>query len=216
MVKPLTSLCVVLVALLASGCAERPQQREIDLIVATLELGRGMTVADVGAGNGAFTRALARRVGPDGQVYASELGADSVAKLRAALAGLGNVAVVEATATTTGLPDACCDGILLRGVYHHLTRPNETLEGLKRALKPGGRLLVVDFPPSIWLKPWTPQGLPANRHGQGVESDVVVTEASAAGFEEVRLIEDWPTGWFTDLYGLLLRPESEGSADAAR
>ena len=151
-----------------------------------------------------------------GRVYASELGAASVTKLNAAVAGLGNVEVVAATATATGLPDACCDSILLRGVYHHLTRPNETLKGLKRALKPGGRLLVVDFPPSIWLKPWTPQGLPASRHGHGVEPDTVVAEAGAAGFEEARLIEDWPTGWFTDLYGLLLRPKPAGSADAAR
>jgi ubiquinone/menaquinone biosynthesis C-methylase UbiE len=208
------SVCVVL-TLLLNACAERPQQREIELIVATLDLSPGMTVADVGAGSGRFTRALAQRVGATGTVYASELGSESVAALREAVAEQRNVVVVEATATTTGLPDACCDGILLRGVYHHLTSPNETLEGLRRALRPGGRLLVVDFPPSFWLKPWTPQGINENRHGHGVTPDIVVSEAAAAGFEEVRLIEDWPTGWFTDLYGLLLRP-SAVAAHAAR
>ena len=191
---------------LLCACAERPQQREIELIVATLDVVPGMTVADVGAGSGRFTRALAQRVGDSGTVYASELGVERVEALREAMAGQRNVVVVEATATATGLPAACCDGILLRGVYHHLTSPNETLEGLKRALKPGGRLLVVDFPPSIWLKPWTPQGINENRHGHGVTPDIVISEANAVGFEEVRLVEEWPTGWFTDLYGLLLRP----------
>jgi ubiquinone/menaquinone biosynthesis C-methylase UbiE len=202
----------MVLALLLGACAERPQQREIELIMATLDLNPGMTVADVGAGGGRFTRALAQRLGANGMVYASELGGQSVEQLRKAVAGQRNVVVVEATATATGLPAACCDGILLRGVYHHLTNPNETLEGLKRALRPGGRLLVVDFPPSIWLKPWTPRGINENRHGHGVTPDIVIGEANAAGFEEVRLIEDWPTGWFTDLYGLLLRPATHAQS----
>jgi len=69
------------------------------------------------------------------------------------------------SATETGLPAGCCDAILLRGVYHHLTEPTAALVSLRRALRPGGRLLVIDFAPVWWLAPWTPKGIPKDRGG---------------------------------------------------
>jgi SAM-dependent methyltransferase len=162
---------------------------------------------------GAYTLALARRLGADGQVFATEIDPGTLARLRHNVleAGLQNVTVREATPTSTGLPDACCDGILLRGVYHHLTDPMGTLAGLRRALRPGGRLIVVDFAPVWWLAPWTPKGIPADRRGHGVRPELVVREAGAAGFETVRRVESWPSFWFHHQYGLVFHVVDGGA-----
>ena len=66
-------------------------------------------------------------------------------------AKLDNVTVLEAYASDTGLPPNCCDAIVLRRVYHHLTDPSGLNAGLLRALRPGGVLAVVDFPPPFFL-----------------------------------------------------------------
>lgn len=85
------------------------------------------------------------------------------------------------SATETGLPAGCCDAILLRGVYHHLTEPTAALVSLRRALRPGGRLLVIDFAPVWWLAPWTPKGIPKDRGGHGNRPETVLREAEAVG-----------------------------------
>src|SRR5262245_6595653 len=105
----------------ASG-PEMPRLRQIML------LKPGITVADVGAGKGQLTRALAGTVGPGGHVFSTEIDPDRLKALRAMLAeaNLGNVTVVEAKSSDSGLPAGCCDAIVLRRVYHHLTDPAET------------------------------------------------------------------------------------------
>jgi SAM-dependent methyltransferase len=60
---------------------------------------------------------------------------------------LSNVVVLEGAESSTNLPSACCDAIFLRDAYHHLTRPQEFDASLLAALKPGGRLAIMDFPP---------------------------------------------------------------------
>jgi ubiquinone/menaquinone biosynthesis C-methylase UbiE len=192
---------------LTAACVHQ-SRNEMNRIATSLELRNGMTVADVGAGDGTYSVGLANKVGPSGTVYATELGTSSIARLQTRTARQRNVVVVEATEHASGLPTDCCDAILLRGVYHHLTRPGETLASLRNALHPGGRLLIVDFPPSFWLKPWKPKGV--ERQGHGVTAETVTAESTAAGFERERYIEDWPTGWFVDQYGLVLRRVDHG------
>src|SRR5687767_3665624 len=98
---------------------------EIPELVKLLELKPGMTVADVGAGFGAWTVRFAKAVGPSGHVYATDIGAAQLAALRdtAKRDGLTNVTVIEGAVATTNLPAACCDAILIRDAYHHLTEP---------------------------------------------------------------------------------------------
>jgi len=98
---------------------------EAERLVAALGVVAGSHVADVGAGNGAFTLALSKVVGPAGRVYATEIDDGKVADLRraASRAGAANVEAVTATATDSGLPPACCDALLLRRVYHHFSAP---------------------------------------------------------------------------------------------
>jgi SAM-dependent methyltransferase len=154
-----------------------------------------MSVADVGAGNGEVTVALAAEVGPSGRVLSTEIDTEGLEQIRAAVAAaaLENVAVVHAHAHDTGLPANCCDAVLLRRVYHHLTDPAATNASLLRALRPGGVLAIIDFPPTLsWLWPWPPPGVPPNRRGHGVKARLVAEEVVASGFEPVQIIGDWP------------------------
>jgi precorrin-6B methylase 2 len=163
---------------------------EVPQLIALLELKPGMTVADVGAGFGAWTTEFSRAVGPAGKVYTTDLGAAQLAALRDAVARekLTNVTVLEGGAASTNLPANCCDAILVRDAYHHFTQPMDIIRSLAAALRPGGRLAIVDFPP----RPDTevPAGVPANRLGHGVPPDVVVKETGAF-LAHLRTIEGW-------------------------
>ena len=120
---------------------------ERDDIVAALELAPGMTVADIGAGTGAFMQALSVELGDSGTLYEVDIIPQFLAHLRerAAADALANVVVVEASATATNLPDDSVDLIFLCDVYHHLEHPAVYLRSLDRALRPGGRMVIVEF-----------------------------------------------------------------------
>lgn len=80
----------------------------------------------------------------------------------------------------------------MRGVYHHFTQPERMNVSLLRSLQPDGLLAVVDFPPS-WLLTtfWKVEGAPANRGGHGIKKETLSDELTQAGFQFVRLIDDW-------------------------
>jgi SAM-dependent methyltransferase len=124
-------------------------------------------------------------------VYATDLGAPQLAALRQAVARdrLTNVIVIEAGERSTNLPAACCDAVLVRDAYHHLTQPREITRSLAAALRPGGRLAVIDFPPRPNSE--VPAGVPANRGGHGVPPDVVVGEVKAAGLTHLSTNQQW-------------------------
>ena len=86
---------------------------------------------------------------------------------------------------------------MLRRVYHHLTEPTALNASLSRALKPGGVLAVIDFPPPFFF----------SRGGWGVPAKSVIGEVTGSGFELVRLIEDWPgRGPFGSYCALFRKP----------
>ncbi len=187
---------------------------EAERLATLLELRPGAVVADIGAGDGTFSLALARRVGPTGRVYATELEAEQQEEIREAAreAGLGNIVVVQAGTTDIGVPEGCCDAIFMRNVYHHLTQPAEIDASIYRALRPGGVFAVIDFLPSFWLAPFTPKGLPKERSGHGVTPEHLTREVEAAGFELVRVEDDWPGGLFADPFCALFRKPAPGGA----
>ena len=158
--------------------AEMPRLRQV------LTLQAGAVVADVGAGKGAVTFALAKEVGANGHVFSTEIDPERLRRLREAIAAakLGNVTMLEARSSDSGLPANCCDAIVLRRVYHHLTDPPGINASLLRSLRPGGVLAVIDFPPPFFL----------SRGDFGVPAKSVISEMTASGFELLRLIDDWP------------------------
>ena len=158
-------------------------------VVDALALREGMQVADVGAGDGDWAERLAEKVGPAGHVYATEIEAEDVEEIarRVERAGLENVTALLGTVTDTGLVDGCCDAILLRMVYHHFTDPVPMRASLRRALRPGGRLAVIDLRPQDWGDlPRVP-----NRGGHGIREEDLVAEMTSDGFEVVARYEEW-------------------------
>jgi precorrin-6B methylase 2 len=185
----------------------RSAESEVPELVKLLALKPGMTVADVGAGFGAWTIGFARFVGMSGRVYATDIGEAQLAAIRAYAAkeGLTNVTVLEGGTDTTNLPPGCCDAILIRDAYHHLTRPEAIVRSLAAALKPGGRLAVIDFPPRP--NSGVPDGVPADRLGHGVPPEIVEREVGMVLTHE-RTIPNWaPNSQPASLYlGLFRKP----------
>ena len=116
-------------------------------VIAALGLRPGMAVADVGAGSGFYAALMARAVGPAGTVHAVEIAPNWVAHLTEKFAseGLGNVRVVQSTADSVELPEASVDVVFSSDTYHHFENPPLILGSIYRALKPGGRWVVLDF-----------------------------------------------------------------------
>jgi arsenite methyltransferase len=147
-------------------------QRPDDLLRA-LELEPAMTIADVGAGTGYFAVRLARAV-PQGQVIAIDLAPDMVRFLseRARREQLPNLRALLATATASGLVAQSVDRILVVHMWHHLAEGGEYARGLAAALRPGGRLFVVDYSPTAQ------HGPPA---GMRVAPEAVIASLESAG-----------------------------------
>jgi ubiquinone/menaquinone biosynthesis C-methylase UbiE len=146
---------------------------DIDWLVDVLQLKQGSTVADIGAGDGDQTVAIARKVGPQGHVYSTELGSESLEELRDAInkSEVTNVTVLEGHPKRTNLPQQCCDALFLRRVYHHFDDPAAMNSSLFQSLKQGGRLAVIDFEPRN--SEADPEGLDAgNSHGVTAETGV--------------------------------------------
>lgn len=178
---------------------------EVPSLVKLLNLKPGMSVADVGAGFGAWTVRLAKVVGPSGRVYATDIGTAQLAALRdyTTREGLTNVTVLQGAADATNLPAACCDAILIRDAYHHLTQPEKIVTSLAAALKPGGRLAVIDFPPRPNSE--VPTGVLANRGGHGVPPEVVEREGGVV-LTHVQTIPNWvPDSQPASLFLVLFR-----------
>ena len=175
---------------LATGCASGASPVEVDKIAAVLALEPGMTVADVGAGDGDFAVELARRVGAQGRVIATEVEEDKVAELRelAEEEGLDNLTAVLGSQQETGLAAGCCDAVLLRLVYHHFQDPAPMRADLRRAVKPAGLIAVIDILPQAgWrVLPEVP-----DRGGHGIAPDQLLAEMTGDGFELVARFDDW-------------------------
>lgn len=116
-------------------------------IIADLSLKPGMTVVDLGAGTGLYTLDLARAVGPAGRVYAVDIIPHFLQHIgrRAKEAGLDNITLVPAEKSATDLPPGSVDLVFMCDVYHHLERPAEVLADIRRLLRPGGELVLIDL-----------------------------------------------------------------------
>jgi ubiquinone/menaquinone biosynthesis C-methylase UbiE len=127
--------------------AERQQEEEPDRALDLIGITEGLVVADVGAGSGYMTVRLARRVGSTGKVYANDLQPAMVARLRERVRRerLANVEPVQGGESDAHLPEGALDLIIMVDVYHEMWQPQAMLQSLRRALKPGGRLVLLEY-----------------------------------------------------------------------
>ncbi len=137
---------------------DRETTEQPEHVLDVLGVKEGMTVADVGAGSGYFTVRIARRIGPRGHVLATDLQPEMLDLLRTKVrdAKLGNVVPLLATPSDAKLPRGELDLVLMVDVYHELPRPAQTLAQVRAALRPEGRIALVEYraeDPDVPIKP---------------------------------------------------------------
>jgi ubiquinone/menaquinone biosynthesis C-methylase UbiE len=126
---------------------EREAEEEPDEALDAIALRKGDAVADIGAGVGYFSWRMAERVGPAGKVYANDIQPGMIEQLKKNVAsrGLGNVIPVLGTESDPKLPAGALDLALLVDVYHEFSQPQKMLAGIRAALKPSGRLVLLEY-----------------------------------------------------------------------
>ena len=153
---------------------KQPPQRVMD----SAGIKPGMVIGEVGAGRGRFTVHLARRVGPEGRVYANDIDPDGLAYLRERCrkAGISNVEIIQGKLDDPLLPEGKLDMVFMVWTYHFFEKPLLMLKKLKTSLKPGGTVVLVEPDPV--------RGPGGADHGISVER--MRSDAKKTGFELVR------------------------------
>ncbi len=165
---------------------EREREENPEGALDAIGIRPGMTIADIGAGTGYFSLRMARRVGPGGKVYANDLQPEMLRRLRqnAGSAGLTNIEIVQGEVADPRLPAGRIDLVLLVDVYHEFSQPQLMLRKIREALKPDGRLVLLEYrkeDPSVPIRP---------EHKMSVAE--VRTELAAEGFVLARVIDTLP------------------------
>ena len=157
--------------------------RQREAIVGVCDIRPGLAIADVGAGTGLFTRLFAPKVGPSGKVYAVDPSKKFIAHIEESCRqqNLSQVVGVVCTDTSTELPAKSVDLVFVCDTYHHFEYPFKTLASIHKALRPGGRLIVVDYRKE--------KGVTSEGTMNHVRADqkTVIEEVSGAGF---RLLDE--------------------------
>ena len=127
--------------------SERDEEEAPDIALNVLKIPRGASVADIGAGSGFITERLSARVGPTGRVFANDLQPQMLQILgrRLAQRNITNVTLVQGTIDDPKLDAASVDLEIMVDVYHELSQPQAMLRRLRAALKPGGRLVLLEY-----------------------------------------------------------------------
>jgi ubiquinone/menaquinone biosynthesis C-methylase UbiE len=133
-----------------AGWLERPEREDEEApskALDALELKPGMVVADIGAGSGYYSSRIAKRVGPTGRVYATDIqpGMIEILDRRITSEGVTNITTVLGGMDDPKLPPASIDLAIMVDVYHELQQPQIFLQRLKGTFKPNGRLVLLEF-----------------------------------------------------------------------
>lgn len=166
---------------------ERAAEERTDDLIKALEIPEGATVADIGAGTGYFTWRLARQVGSSGTVIAVDLQQAMLDRTAETVKQhqLANVRLVRSTERDPKLPPQSVDVVFIAHSYHEFGDPETMMEGVRRSLKPGGRLVIVEYAKEKKLAP------ASTLHKMSFEE--IRSEIEPMGFELDRLLDFLPT-----------------------
>lgn len=136
---------------------EREAEENVTLAIDSMKLKPGMVVADIGAGSGYYSFKMAKKLG-NGKVYAVEVQDEMIEALKNEKRKLSDniVEVIKGDSVSVHLPEASVDLAIMVDVYHELEYPQEIIQSIKKALKPGGKILLIEYKgedPSIPIKP---------------------------------------------------------------
>ena len=157
---------------------DRDSWQRPDLVMDTLRIADGSVVADLGAGGGWFTVRLARRVGPNGRVYAEDIQRQMIDAIdrRVTREGMKDrVTLVLGTALDPALPAGRLDAVLIVDAFYEMEQPAVLLRNLAKSLKPDGRIGLIDFKKD--------GGGPGPPMEERVDPEVVIKAAEAAGLK---------------------------------
>ena len=172
-----------------AGELAREKWQRVDDILARLQVKPGSVVADLGAGGGFFTARLSQAVGPTGHVYAVDVSDQAIRGLNGRIQNesLTNVDVVRSEADDPKLPAAALDGVLIVNAYHEMRSHQEILEGIRKALRPGGRLVLVE--PTARDRPGSTRDEQARAHI--IALGLALDDLEAANFQVLEQAEDF-------------------------
>lgn len=151
----------------------RDERLQIGRVMDILGIGQGKVVADIGAGSGWFTVRVARRVGDSGKVYAIDINPAAIHYIedRVKKEQVHNVTTIQGREDNPLLPPGTVDAVLLLKTYHEVAKPVALLRNLRAALRPGGKVGIIDRN--------------GNAENHGVQRSVVIKEAAEAGYQLV-------------------------------
>lgn len=151
-------------------------QRPVQIMDA-LQIGEGSVVADLGAGGGWFTIRLARRVGPNGRVYAEDIQKEMIGAIdrRVQREGLRNVITKLGTPVDPDIPAGTVDVVLIVDAYHEVEEPVTLLRNVAKTLKPKGIIGIINYKKD--------GGGPGPAMEERVDAEQVIADAKAAGLE---------------------------------
>jgi 2-polyprenyl-3-methyl-5-hydroxy-6-metoxy-1,4-benzoquinol methylase len=164
----------------------REQQERCSLMLANLGVKRGMTICDMGCGNGFYTVQMAKMTGAGGHIYAVDIQPEMLKMLndRADEQGVTNISPILGTYTDPRLPKGKIDMILLVDVYHEFSHPEQMLAAMREALSPDGVCVLVEFrteDPKVLIKP-----------EHKMSKAQIMKEWPANGFKVVKEFDDLP------------------------
>jgi predicted methyltransferase len=188
-----------------SAECQRERWQKVDEIFEAMDVRPGATVADIGAGGGFFTTRLSKAVEPGGRVFAVDVSEEQLQRLRekVAEAGIVNVTVVEGAADDPRLPPGTLDAALIVNAYHEMNEHQAMLGAIRRALKPDGRLVLVE--PISDRRRGETRAEQVRSHE--IAPEHAVADARAAGFRIVGLRDPFTKREHDTEWLLVLQPE---------